>query len=503
MIVSKINESFIKIECGSTDRSNFEKLRRRFSFVSKSAKFDPSYRMGYWDGRTYIIDSSGIVGSGIYTTLKDYCDMNNILLTGYNPILELKQPSESTIQKLWEIVSNCGFDLRDYQIQGIINALGYRKNILEIATGGGKSAIIYMLIMYMRYSKKVNKILLIVPNILLTNQMYTDFKNYGWDSIDQHLIKLNGTVHKDIKSEVTNKIEKDVLLTTWQSVCKRESKFFTQFEAVIVDECHLAASKNITMINQKTNKAIYKIGTTGTMSEQGEPEIYWPIISNIGPISYVVKAQELINNGTLATLTIQPVFVSYPYKFIQTNNGRPYLEETTAIEEYANRNTIFSNIVTDINGNSIILVKKIKHLDRIVDYLKNTLDEKYSIYAIHGQIKADVREKIRVDVNLGKYSVIVGTYATVSTGLNIPNINSIIFGITAKSKYKVLQAIGRGLRKTEIKTDVIVYDIVDDLRIYKKGQPTKNNYSYRHYLERKRYYNEQNFDILADKKITI
>ena len=148
------------------------------------------------------------------------------------------------------------FRARDYQIDAIHNILESDRGLILSPTGSGKSFIIYALTRY--YIEKLDhkKILIVVPTTSLVEQMYSDFADYGWFP-DEHCHKLYAGSDKNTS--------KDVVISTWQSIYKLDKKYFSQFGAVFVDECHLAKAKSITGIMTKLHECRYRIGTTGTL----------------------------------------------------------------------------------------------------------------------------------------------------------------------------------------------------------------------------------------------
>lgn len=358
----------------------------------------------------------------------------------------------------------------------------------------GKSLIIYSLIRFIL--GMVNKnILIIVPNISLTNQLFNDCNEYGWLGYKDYISVLYGN------SKNYNK-DKRILISTWQSIYKKKQKFFEQFGAVIVDETHIVSSNSLQIILKKCINAEYRIGLTGTLPTE-DIDIY-TIFGYLGPTMVSIKSKELIKKGYLSNILIANLLLKYPNDEIQKNKKRTYPEEYRAIIENEDRNKIFNYIIKNINTNDniLILCERIDHLKSIFNYINDIYNKtNRKIFLIHGNIDVKKRENIRKFTENNNGVIIIATYGTMSIGINIKKLHHIIAASSYKSKIKVLQSIGRGLRLHETKDKMIWWDIIDDMRWKKRKHKNQKdnigyNYMFEQFLARKNYYKEQGFKCL-------
>jgi superfamily II DNA or RNA helicase len=302
--------------------------------------------------------------------------------------------------------------------------------------------------------------------------------------------------------------KKKVLISTWQSIHKKGQKFFEQFDAVLVDECHGAKSSSIMTVLKKCVNAEYKLGLTGTLPT--EPIDRFNIFGYLGTPIYNLRSDELIERGFLTDIRIINTYVRYPPSDIKDNMNRTYADEIAFIINNEKRNKVLKHIISSKHvkdtDNILVLAQRLNHIDKMVEYLTKEYPSRM-ILKISGDTNPEERERIRKDVERYDSIILVATYGTLSTGVNIPKLHHVIFASFYKSKIKVLQSIGRGLRKHKSKMMIFVWDIIDDMR-WKKQQRKNSvseygyNYAYKHFLERLSFYKEQNFKYI-DKKLNL
>ena len=265
---------------------------------------------------------------------------------------------------------------------------------------------------------------------------------------------------------------------------------------MFVDETHGAKAKVLGQMLRQCVNAKYKIGTTGTLPTDKSDILQ--IKSVIGDVIFELKSKELIDVGVLTKIQIANVIAKYPPEFVMANKGRSYPEEVKMVEEYADRNKVLQMIIehTDAKHNILLLVNHLTHLKLLEEWLHETYpDRKVSI--INGGVKASERSEIRVNIENEDGTILLATYATCSTGINMPKLHDVILYSNSKSKIKVLQSIGRGLRKHKTKSQIILYDIVDDLTYKTRTGRVVDNYLIKHWRERMSYYKEQEFPTIT------
>ena len=197
----------------------------------------------------------------------------------------------------------------------------------------------------------------------------------------------------------------------------------------------------------------------------------------------------------LAQLKIHCIVLNYPELVCKEMKSATYQQEIDYLVSNQKRNSFITTMVSRLKGNTLILYQLVeKHGELLYQQLQE-LDKK--VYFIHGGIKTDVREAIRSSVEKDENSIIVASFGTYSTGINIRNLHNVVFASPSKSRIRNLQSIGRGLRISDTKQKANLFDISDDLS-YK----SRNNYTLNHMLERLKIYNDQKFDYYI-KKFTL
>lgn len=490
IIISKINESFLEVKA---DPDILNELWSRYSAYKAGYQFNPKFRNRIWDGKIHLFNiRSGILPIGFLSDLLGYAK-----LQGYE--YELDNISSDDLKtdiddatynaQILENMKNSGMTIRPYQNEAVRKALTYKKGILLSCTGSGKSLMIYNAIRCLQ-ANGLKKILLVVPNIILIDQMHDDLVDYGGEAYSENLSRMGGGHKPDFS--------KPVLISTWESLQYKESDFFEDFDAVFVDECHGSKAMKLCNIIKFCTNAKYKIGTTGTLPT--DPGDQLVIKSLLGEVIFELKSKELIDIGVLTKIQIGAILLKYPNEYVNANRGREYQEEVRMVESYPKRNNVLKMIIehTSPNHNILLLVNHIKHIDDVKLWIEENFPQR-KVSVITGATKRKERSDIRTGIENEDGTVLVATYATMSTGVNIPKLHEVILYANCKSKIKVLQTIGRGLRRHVTKDKIVLYDIVDDLSYQTRTGRVVNNYLVKHFKERCEYYREQEFPVITMK----
>ena len=321
---------------------------------------------------------------------------------------------------------------------------------------------------------KKEDVLLVVPTTSLVEQMYKDFIDYGWDA-EKYCHRIYAGKDKDIIQPVT--------ITTWQSIYKLDKKFFKRFGCVIGDEAHLFKSKSLVSIMTKMYDAKYRFGFTGTLD--GTQTHKWVLEGLFGPAYKVTRTDDLMKEGHLSQLDIQCLVLKHPPQKFET-----YQDEIEYLISHEQRNKFITNLTLDLNGNSLVLYSRVEtHGAILYDLINTNKRGDRKVFFIHGGVDTEERELVREITEQEKNAIIVASYGTFSTGINIKNLHNIIFASPSKSRIRNLQSIGRVLRKGSNKVKAILYDIADDC-----SQKSRKNYTLNHLIERIKIYNEENFN---------
>jgi len=471
--ISKKNEVYLKIEA---DPHVYYELSDEFTFDVPGAKFMPQYRNRYWDGKIRLFNqTSGEIYVGLLDKIVSFCrryDYDYEFLNNkyYGTPFEVNEMiSKEGVQDYMSSI--CSHSPREYQVEGVYDALKHNRKLLISPTASGKSLMIYTLVRY--YIDKGQRILLVVPTTSLVEQMYKDFEDYGWDS--------ESYCHK-VYSGKEKEDDRPVTITTWQSVYKLDRKFFEKYNVVIGDEAHLFKSKSLVNIMTKLHHAKYRFGFTGTLD--GTQTHKWVLEGLFGPAYKIIRTDELIEKGHLAKLDIKILLLKHkPQKF------ETFEDEVQFIIQHEQRNKFIRNLVRDLKGNTLVLYSRVEtHGEVIYDLINNCNDER-KVFFVHGGVDAEEREEIRAITERENNAIIVASYGTFSTGINIKNLHNVVFASPSKSRVRNLQSIGRVLRKSNSKTKATLYDIADDTTY-----GSRKNYTLNHLIERVKIYNEENFN---------
>ena len=473
--VEKINQVYLKLEAEPSIRAE---LTDYFSFEVPGYKFTPQYRNRVWHGKIRLYSyATGQLYVGLYPYLQDWANRKNIKIVENNKILTYNSLLAADINGLVESLE-LSIIPRDYQIDAFIYALQNERGLILSPTASGKSLISYMLVKY--YLRTINNnILIIVPTTNLVEQLYKDFKDYGFDSDNNISRNYHGYEIEE---------NKRVVISTWQSLYKLPKTFFADFGAVIGDEAHLFKAVSLTKIMTKLVDCKYRIGMTGTLDGTKTHKLV--LEGLFGRVNQVTNTKELMDTKQLAKLKVICLILNHTENNRKLIYGKKYHEELEYLTQNNQRNKYIQNLCLALDGNTLCLFQLVeKHGKQLYEMIRNKADNKRKVFFIHGGVETDVREQIRAITEKSDNAIIVASYGTFSTGINIRNLHNIVFGSPSKSRIRNLQSIGRGLRIGDNKTNATLYDIADDLT----HRETKN-YTLNHFQERIKLYNEENFD---------
>ena len=472
--ISKKNEVNLQVK---SEAHVYYELSDYFTFDVPGAKFMPQYRNKYWDGKIRLFSNhTGEIYVGLLDKLIQFCEDHNYTYEFEdNEYYGLPFQTNDLISKEGVkdyMYSICKHVPRDYQIEGVYDALKHNRKLLISPTASGKSLMIYSIVRY--YVEKKQSTLIVVPTTSLVEQMYKDFEDYGWD-VGSFCHKIYAGKERETNSQV--------IITTWQSIYKLPRKYFERFSVVIGDEAHQFKSKSLISIMTKLSDAKYRFGFTGTLD--GTQTHTWVLEGLFGPSYKIIKTDELMKKGHLATLDINVLLLKHsPNKF------ETFEDEVQYIIGHEKRNRFIRNLALDLKGNTLILFARVEaHGQPLYEMINNKKIDNRNVFFIHGGVDTEDREKVREITEKESNAIIVASYGTFSTGINIKNLHNIIFASPSKSRIRNLQSIGRVLRKGDKKVKATLYDIADDIR-YK----SRKNYTLNHLIERIKIYNEENFN---------
>ena len=455
-------------------------LMQKFEFEVPGARYMPSVKLGRWNGK---VSYCSLAGSTFINLLEDIIP----ILEELNYSIELEDMREyqtqfnfTEVQKdtfkdvLWpkgHVCEGQSIELRDYQVEVINEFLKNPQSIQEVATGAGKT------IMTAALSKSVEeygRTIVIVPNKSLVSQTEEDYVNMGLDV---------GVYFGDRKEYF-----KQHTICTWQSLnillknTKRGEaqctidEFIEDVVCVIVDEVHMAKADALkALLTGVMSHVPIRWGLTGTVPKAKYESIALQI--SLGPVINKLSAKELQDKGVLAKCHVNIVQLQDGQEF---SNYQSELKHLLSDEKRLDK---MASLIDSIqqSGNTLILVDRINAGHALVERLDDAV-------FVSGGMKVVDRKEEYDDVAISDNKIIVATYGVASTGINIPRIFNLVLIEPGKSFVRVIQSIGRGIRKAEDKDFVQIWDITSSCRFAK-----------RHLTQRKHFYREANYPFVVEK----
>lgn len=460
-----------------------KKLASAFKYEVPYARYQPSFKLGRWDGTVSLF---GIGGTGYLNNLESILAILNKMGVSIDVIEDLRKPfnlsfapiTESywaDLGKVWpEGHNDAGkpIMLRDYQVEAINKFLQQTQALQEIATGAGKTITTATLA---HICESQGRTIVIVPNKSLVEQTYEDFINVDLDV---------GMYYGDRKD-----LNKTHTICTWQSlnILDKKSKnsehdiitlaeFLDGVSAVIVDEVHMAKADVLkNLLTHNLCNAPIRWGLTGTIPK--EKFEYEQIFASIGPVVGGIKAHELQDAGVLSACHVKVL------QLIDLPSFRSYSDEITYQVTNKERMTYISNQIKDIanTGNTLVLVGRIESGNLLVENIPDAV-------FVSGTVKTKDRKTEYDEIKTSTNKIIVATYGVAAVGINIPRIFNLILIEPGKSFTRVIQSIGRGIRKAHDKDFVQIYDVTSTCK-----------YAKRHLAERKKFYKDAKYEFEIKK----
>ena len=481
IIISKKDEVYAKITC---ERHVAQELSEFFTFFVPGYQFVPAFRNRVWDGKIRLFNlQSSMIYRGLLPYIEEFCESRDYTFEYQNGIELEDEYSEYHAKKFISLVKPHArgepIEVRTHQINAYIHAMQKRRALLVSPTASGKSLIIYLIFRQLWQYQNL-KGLIIVPTTSLVEQLFSDFGDYNDGSMEEH-------IHRIYQGKDKN-TDKPLTISTWQSLYKMPKEYFEQFDYVIGDEAHNFKAQSLTSILTNCVNAKYRFGLTGTLDGTKTHKLV--LEGLFGPVKKVISTKELIDKGEVSNFEIKCLVLKHSDEISKLLKGKTYAEEIDYLISNESRNKFIKNLAVSLGKNTLVLYQMVdKHGKILYDMIKNTkLLGDRKVFFVHGGVDTSDREEIRRIMEIENDAIIVASFGTFSTGINIRNLHNIIFAMPTKSSIRTLQSIGRGLRQSEGKEIATLYDISDDLRVGKYM-----NYTLKHMVERTKIYNEEAF----------
>ena len=473
------DECNVKVE--GVEIGTRKKLVDRFKYEIPGARYQPAVRLGRWDGKVSYFSLGGSSYINLLPEIipildSDGYDIELVDLREYNNTIVFDTIAEDTFaHKSWPVGHTQAGQpvlLRDYQVEIINNFLANPQSVQEVATGAGKTLMTAALsLMAERYGRSI----VIVPNKSLVTQTEADYKNLGLDV---------GVYFGDRKE-----IGRTHTICTWQSlnIMLKNTKsgeaeveigdFIEGVVCIMVDEVHMAKADALkTLLTGVFAHIPIRWGLTGTIPKEDHARI--SILCSLGPVVGRLSASDLQEAGHLAQCHVNIVQLVDHVEYKEYQQELKYLLETTG------RLTYMRNLILRVNatGNTLVLVDRVATGKLLVEYLGE------QAVFVSGATKGTTRQAEYDEIATSTGKIIVATYGVAAVGINIPRIFNLVLVEPGKSFVRVIQSIGRGIRKAEDKDHVEIWDITSTCKFAK-----------RHLTARKRFYTEANYPFTIEK----
>lgn len=474
------DEVNIKIE--GLDVDIRRKLANALKFEDPTARYRPQYKLGRWDGKVAFF---GIGGTGYVNHLDvvvKILDDNRITISEIDDQREAIDLSFDVITESYWADQDVRWPkghpaegelimLRDYQVDAINNFANNPQSLQQIATGAGKTITTATL---SHMGEKYGRSIVIVPNKSLVVQTEEDYINCGLDV---------GVYFGDRKD-----LNKTHTICTWQSLNTLDKKykagesamslneFLEGITCVIVDEVHQAKADVLkNLLTRNLRSAPIRWGLTGTVPKAAHE--FESIHASIGPVIGQISAKELQDKGVLSACHVNVVQLADNVTYSDYQSELKYLTTNKARIEYIGK------LLTQVkeSGNTLILVDRISAGEMLQELIPGSA-------FVKGDVKLKDRKEAYDEINEGTNHVVIATYGVAAVGINIPRIFNLVLLEPGKSFVRVIQSIGRGVRKAKDKDFVQIWDITSNCKFAK-----------RHLTQRKKFYKEAEYPFTIEK----
>ncbi len=495
MIQARIQKNNLEIFTDNIETARI--IQEKLSCFEINYQHQTLYRMGKSDGRKKFYNVKKSSDGWFFAT--DLGFTKRIENSFDIEILEDKDTKNpEALEFLKREIPKLPFKPYKHQLSlfmGLINS----KNHLGISSvGSGKSLSIYLTLLWLRQNSQGNKkIILLVPTIMLVQQIFNDFKSYN--AQDDFLNDI-----QQIGGDFTSKdIIKPIVISTWQSAVKTPLK---GFDVCMVDEAHRSKASVLDSIIKNNNFSI-KFGLTGSM-----PIIEYDAMileSNFGePVRYI-NAKKMMEMGLATDLTIVAIFLNYPKVPLNLIKKYPdeikYMKSNTQRKDFINKFMLkLTGITVGLYAHTVFGIDTWERLtgEKLTTKIKNSLilQKELGVFFISGSTKPSLREEIRLYLNTPEAStaIVIAQFNILSTGINIPKLKNLVYLNANKSFTDTLQSIGRVLRLHDSKLKAYVFDLVDCM----SGNRKEENYLLKHFWERNNYYQQEGFNVI-EKEINL
>jgi len=483
--VEYLNEVHMRVIAEPSTR---QEISNYFSFQPAGYQFTPKYKARMWDGYIRLYSPmKPVLYVGLLNHLKKFCEEREYHLNIADEYVNSDPVDPNYGYEIAKYI-NCKFQPRNYQNDYIVNAIQDKRSLNVSPTSSGKSLIIYLMQQHYHVTEEL-RTLIIVPTISLVYQMAGDFVEYGCK--EDHIYTIKGGVDKHTDAPI--------VISTWQSLQKLPKQWFDQFGVILGDEAHTFQAKSLTTIMEKMVDCKYRHGFTGTLKSDESKTHRLVLEGCFGSVRKFVSTRDLMDEGTVADFKVKALVLDHKNETKKLfkdamkqikDTSRKYPAEREFITNNEKRNLFIRNLLWSLEGqNNLVLFDLVEKHGKILEPMLRKDDRQ--LHFIYGATSGDERERIRhlVENDPVKQHDILASYGVFSTGVNLKRLDNVIFASGSKSEIKVLQSIGRTLRKGNGSDKAVLYDIADDLSV-----GSFSNYTLNHFKKRIEIYSSEEFD---------
>jgi superfamily II DNA or RNA helicase len=443
---------------GVLNTSILSNVREYFSIEDKQQVFKRRYAVGYRpQTRIYAITPQGRFEPRLLPEILRY--FKNLHLSGVTVSINCSPEfiDNTRLSGVKEPLETLNIPLRDYQREAAESALSAGSGIILLPTSAGKTLVIATICQTLQKAR-LGKALILVPDIQLVQQTYSDFLEYGIE--ESNVTKWTGGNEPDFTKPIII-ANSQILLSK-----KQDITILKNVEVLIIDEVHKCRAGNSINKIIKQITAKYRFGFTGTMPVCQMDK--WYLNGLIGDIVYQKKSHELREQKFISKVNIGVINLRHKDlpSFTQATMLNPtveYEEEIRFLQENIFRNNTIARLVQKLDKNSLIMVDRINHGEQLLRVLKESITDKHICF-VQGSVEIEEREKIRQLMESSDNVVCIAISKIFSTGINIKNLHYVVFAAIGKAKIKIIQSIGRSLRLHANKKTAYIIDIADNLK---------------------------------------
>lgn len=494
-MIARVSDDIQYIDITFENTGERDQLGISFKKKIRKAKFRAK---GKWNGEVNFYENYGRrIPIGLWNELQKMCDKFgfNLEWENFDQIFWNDINKEHFSHFCYKLME--GHEIEPYsdQIEVAYRLLRYRFAMANLSTSYGKTLILFFIITYLKYQKKLTKFLFVCIDMDLVVQAYNDFADYTSGKFKLRMCQVHGG------SSLKNIDNYDIIIGNFQTLGNRPEEFFQHISHIAFDEAHMTNIKTIKQIKQFCKNALSRIGVSGTINDDNSAD-YWGLLEIMGPIVGEVTQKQLIDSGRATKILVKIIVLSY--MSIENRRSLAHLcsqdiegSQIFNLEQKAARSSkkrllwVAKYIGFHLEGNVLVLFLDVKNNygKNVRDKLKEITHDK-QIYYVDGSTDKKLRKEYMERMEANDNVILVASIDTFSTGKSIKNLHHIVLIESRKDFNTIIQLIGRLMRLHGSKDSATLHDITDDFTINEGAFENTRNILLKHSYERASLYRE-------------